>query len=81
MATMTLKNVPDRLLERLKQEAAQNRRSLNQEALARLELSLAVRWPTVEEKRELVRRIQARMPDIEPIDDEFLDYAKNHGRP
>ena len=81
MATMTLKNVPERLLERLKEEAAQNRRSLNQEALARLELSLAVRWPTVEEKLELLRRVHARLAHIEPIDDDFLDFAKNDGRP
>ena len=81
MATMTLKNVPERLLERLKEEAAHNRRSLNQEALARLELSLAVRWPTAEEKVAQLRRIQAGFGDLEPIDDGFLDVAKNDGRP
>jgi antitoxin FitA len=38
MATLTLKNVPDDLYRRLKESAARNRRSLNQEAIARLAL-------------------------------------------
>lgn len=45
MATLTLKNVPEELVERLKLEAKQNRRSLNQETLARLERSLGRRAP------------------------------------
>ena len=40
MATLTLKKVPEELVERLKEEARRNRRSLNQETLARLEGSL-----------------------------------------
>ena len=39
MATLTLKNVPDELYQRLKDEAARHRRSLNQEVIARLEAS------------------------------------------
>ena len=81
MPTLTLKNVPEELVARLKQEAAQNRRSLNQETLARLEQSLAARWPSGAEKVELIRRIQARFADIEPIDEKFLQRAKAHGRP
>ena len=34
MATLTLKNVPVELVDRLKEEAKENRRSLNQEALS-----------------------------------------------
>jgi antitoxin FitA len=81
MPTLTLKNVPEELVARLKQEAAQNRRSLNQETLARLEQSLAIRWPSGAEKVELIRRIQARFADVEPIDEKFLRQAKTHGRP
>jgi plasmid stability protein len=80
MATMTLKNVPAALVARLKEEAAQNRRSLNREALARLELSLAVRWPSPEEKVERIRRLQARFADLEPMTEEFLERAKTEGR-
>jgi len=39
MATLTLRNVPDELYQRLKREAARNRRSLNQEAISLLEKS------------------------------------------
>lgn len=81
MATLTLKNVPEELIDRLKAEAQQSRRSLNQETLLRLEQSLAVRWPTAEEKVELIRRAQARFADLEPMTDEFLDIAKRDGRP
>lgn len=37
MATLTLKNVPDGLVRRLKERAARHRRSLNQEAIVCLE--------------------------------------------
>lgn len=37
MATLTLKNVPDDLYKRLKEQAAAHRRSLNQEAIAQLQ--------------------------------------------
>jgi hypothetical protein len=80
MPTLTLKNVPEELVARLKEEAAQNRRSLNRETVARLEQSLTVRWPTGAEKVELIRRIQSRFADLQPIDEKFLHQAKSHGR-
>jgi plasmid stability protein len=80
MATLTLKNVPDELIESLKREAKATRRSLNQETLVRLEQSLAVRWPTAAEKAEQIRRAQARFADLAPLDDAFLDRAKRSGR-
>ena len=39
MATLTLRNVPDDLVERLKLRAKQHRRSLNSETIASLELA------------------------------------------
>ena len=42
MATITLKNLPDELHERLKKRAAQNRRSLNNEVIACLEGTAAM---------------------------------------
>jgi plasmid stability protein len=81
MATLTLKNVPEDLVERLKQEAAQNRRSLNQETLARLERTLGPRHPTAEEALAILRRVHEQFAGIEPLTDEFLDLVKNDGRP
>jgi len=80
MATLTLKNVPEALVERLKREAKQSRRSLNQEALVRLEESLAVRRQTSEEKIAIMRAAQARLAHLPPLTDEFLDFAKRDGR-
>ena len=80
MATVTLKNVPQELIDRLKEEARQNRRSLNQEALTRLERSLAARGMDGTAKLELLRRVQQRFADLEPMTDEFLELAKAHGR-
>ena len=37
MATLTLKNVPEKLHKRLKESAAQHRRSINSEAICCLE--------------------------------------------
>ena len=80
MATLTLKNVPDELVERLKREARDNRRSLNQQALVGLERSLAIRWPTPEDKVERIRGAQARFADLAPLDDRFIQRAKSEGR-
>ena len=81
MATLTLKNVPEELVERLKQEAKQSRRSLNQEALTRLERSLAAGRQTHAEKLAIMKLARARLAHLEPLTDEFLDSAKKHGRP
>ncbi len=80
MATLTLKNVPEELVLRLKEEARQSRRSLNQEALVRLEESLVRRRQTTEEKIAIMRAAQARSAHLPPLTDEFLDFAKRDGR-
>lgn len=81
MATLTLKNVPDTLVRRLKEEAQQNRRSLNQETLLRLEDSLGQRSRDVERTIASLERLHATMKDLPPVDDEFIDRAKREGRP
>ena len=59
MATLTLRNVPEELYERLKAQATMNRRSLNQEAIAILERNVAKRPRTPEEQAELFARLAA----------------------
>lgn len=81
MATLTLRNVPDELIEALERAARECGRSLAQEALARLERSLAIRWPTAEEKVRQIRRAQERFSDLAPLGDAFLARAKRRGRP
>lgn len=51
MATITLRNVPEALYQRLKADAARNRRSLNQEVIAQLERAVF--------KNDLLARIDA----------------------
>ena len=80
MATMTLKNVPEELVRVLKGEAKQNRRSLNQEALARLEASLAAPRRSGGETLKVLRRLQKRLAGQPPLTDAFLNRAKNEGR-
>ncbi len=82
MATVTLKNVPDDLVRALKEEARQNRRSLNQEALARLESSLASAMRrSGGQTVKALRRLHKRLAGLPPLTDRFLDRAKNEGRP
>ena len=80
MATVTLKNVPPELVRTLKRQARLNRRSLNQEALARLESSLATPRPTGLQTVGALRRLHKRLEGLPPLTDAFLARAKNEGR-
>jgi plasmid stability protein len=75
MATVTLKNVPDGLVRALKSEAKQNRRSLNQEALARLESSLGASRHNGGETVKALRRLHKRLAALPPLTDVFLNRA------
>ncbi len=82
MATLTLKNVPDDLYKALKEAAAKNRRSLNQEAILRLEQAVpgkAERDP--EEIIARLRRFQATIPpEKRAATREEIDRWKREGR-
>jgi hypothetical protein len=80
MATVTLKNVPEELVRMLKEEARQNRRSLNQEALARLESTLAMPRRSGGDTVQALRRLHKRLAGMAPLTDAFLRRAKNDGR-
>ncbi len=81
MATVTLKKVPEELVRMLKEEARLNRRSLNQEALARLESTLTAR-PSRSGVQTVaaLRRLHKRLAGSPPLTDAFLEQAKSHGR-
>ena len=80
MATLTLKNVPEALVEKLKRKAKQSRRSLNQEALVRLEESLSVRRQSTAEKIAIMQAAHARFAHLPPLTEELLDFAQRDGR-
>jgi plasmid stability protein len=81
MATLTLKNVPEELVGQLKAEAKQNRRSLNQEALSRLEGSVALRRRSAEEVVADLRRLHRRLGSRPILTDSLLARARREGRP
>jgi antitoxin FitA len=80
MPTITLKNIPDELYERLKESAADHRRSLNSEVIVRLEQALlSVRIdPDAFLARVDARRERLALP---PLNDRRLKAIKIAGRP
>jgi len=77
MPTLTLKNIPDELHARLKASAAQNRRSLNSEILARLEQDIA--RPALDPETYLarLRAFTAKQPRV---DHRLVTRYKRQGR-
>jgi plasmid stability protein len=65
MATLTIKNVPDVLVQRLKQQAALHRRSLNLEVIASLERATMARPVDAE---AILARARASRKRFEGVD-------------
>lgn len=79
MATMTIKNIPDELYEELKQRAAANRRSVNNEVIVLIERAVQYQAQDPNEVLERVRVLREKL-DIYVTEDE-ITAAKNEGRP
>lgn len=78
MATLTIKNLPDSVYQKLKALASRNRRSINSEAIVRLEE--AVRHDQTDEE-ELLQRIRALRADCPVrLTDSDLKAAIEEGR-
>jgi plasmid stability protein len=77
--TLTLKNIPDEVYERLKSSAAIHRRSLNSEAIVCLESVLLPACVTVSERLARIRALRATLPEgkFRPKD---IDAYKREGR-
>lgn len=60
--TLTLKNIPDEVYERLKIAADAHRRSLNSEAIVCLETVLRPGLVTAEERLQRIRAVRASLP-------------------
>ena len=76
MATLTIKNLPDELYQALSQTAKKHRRSINSEAIVRLERSLSVQHVDLDEIRALRKKTMGLH-----LTDKILEQAKNEGRP
>ena len=79
MATLSIKNVPDALVKRLKSRAATNRRSLNLEVIACLEQ--VTRSVPLDPQTILARARAVRVQPRIPITDRLLARLKAEGRP
>ncbi|MBL8987664.1 MAG: hypothetical protein JNJ80_15435 [Gemmatimonadetes bacterium] len=81
MATLTLKNFPDRLYLELQARARRHRRSLNQEAIRCLEAAVsAAPAPAVVAKRLRDLRAARRLVEGIYLTDHAIQTAKSEGR-
>lgn len=78
--TLTLKNIPDAVYQRLKASAESNRRSLNSEAIVRLEAALMA---TPGDAGQRIARARAIRAGLSPARFASTDIAelKRQGRP
>jgi len=58
--SITLKNIPDPIYQRIKQAAKRNHRSMNNEIIACLEQALAPRPVDIEARLDQARRLRER---------------------
>lgn len=74
MATLTIRNVPPRVVSALKNQAKRHNRSMEQEVRALLESAVADRASVLQQVREAWTR-QARRPDAREIQS-WLDASR-----
>lgn len=90
MASITIKNIPDRLLARLREQAAMEQRSMNREIIRLLDIGLsAERGHPMEYRRSLAEtqvaawsRLSGRWISDLPVDEEVaaIYSARSGGR-
>lgn len=80
MNVMTIRNVPDRLREKLKAEAKRNRRSVNQEVLVWLEAAERMGEELPADVEADLREIRELRRGIRPMSVGEIDAAKKEGR-
>lgn len=79
MASITIKNVPEPLYERLKEVAKSNRRSINSEVIVQLERALGAAAVDADALVARVRAVRER-GDIPYLTDGELRSAREEGR-
>ena len=80
MPSITVKNIPDAVYERVRRLAAANRRSINSEIIVCLERAVGSRRKDVETTLVEARLIRERTAEYR-IDDAAFEEAKRRGRP
>jgi len=80
MATLKIKNFPETLYRRLRDSAAQHRRSMKGEVVRCLEVGLVANRVEPQDFLARARGLRARMPRVF-VTERDLRSAKNQGRP
>lgn len=78
--TLTLKNIPDDVYERLKLAAQAHRRSMNSEVIVCLEAVLLPRKLTIAERLSRARELRSALPQGQ-FEAGEMDALKRQGRP
>jgi plasmid stability protein len=81
MPTITLKNIPEELYERIRRRAKEHRRSINSEVIVNLERGFLKRVRTPEEILADVDVLREKTRDMPPLTDEEIRQARDGGRP
>ena len=79
-ATLTLKNIPDQLYDRLKLAAQVHRRSMNSEAIVRLEAALVPEKLSVQARLNRAATLRKNLPAGQ-FNLADIDQFKKSGRP
>jgi len=79
--SITLKNLPDDLYERLRASAQLHRRSLNSEVIICLERVLHPPRPSPQERLEQLRQLKASLPDDAVFAPEEINAFKRERSP
>jgi plasmid stability protein len=77
MPNITLKNVPEEVHQRLKEQAERHRRSMNREAIWILERALC---PTPRDADTVIAEAEALNRDIDKTFPDIVNEAKKEGR-
>ncbi len=80
MTTVTVKNIPPEIYERLKQAAQANYRSINSEIIACIERAVVSLPVDLDARLANARRLRG-LTAAHPINDHELDAAMRAGRP
>lgn len=78
--TLTLKNIPDEVYERLRTSAVAHRRSLNSEAIVCLESVLLRGRVPADERLTRIRALRSKLPKVK-FKAQDIDAMKRAGRP
>jgi plasmid stability protein len=80
MASITLKNIPEELYEKLRTTAALHHRSINSEMIHCLESSLMPKRLTVSERLQRAKWIRSKI-NADKIEPDKIARAVSEGRP